>query len=594
MKKVIIFILFILFMTSLYGCTNDSDIPDDENNDGGGDIIDDEDKEDEEEDEPTEEELIHQKIMDIIDSLTVEEKIGQLFIVGFSGKNVSNSLIQAVNNYHFGNFIYFGENVENNAMIAKMSDDIQDLVLGDVGIPAFIAMDHEGGMVVRLTENATHFLGNMGLAATFNPQNAYTAGKLSGSELRHYGINFNFAPVLDVNNNPNNPVIGIRSFSDDPKVVSSFGLKLIEGYKEVNVLTSAKHFPGHGDTITDSHYGLPLIPHSKERLFAVELAPFIDAINAGIDAIMSAHIIFSSFDSENPATLSYKVLTELLRNELGFKGLIITDEMRMQAIRDNFGVGEAAIKALKAGADLLLYAESTSTSVEAYNGVLNAVRSGEITEERLNKSLYRVLTKKIKYNLFDDYKAKLNLTHDDINNHKEINRKLLEDSVTIAKGSIDWFDKSKSTLLISTRSTRYPLLPGYNINSNDNSFAVVGKNYLKTKGVNTVESYVIGTSINNNELNQIKNLAGNYDQIVIALENVSSSQAKLVNDLANQNAKVIVVALRNPYDYLSYSNVNNYICSYGYFSDAVFVVLDLLLGEATAKGKLPVKVNGLN
>ena len=599
MKRLFFILLLFVLSIGLIACSTTK--PEDNNNDNdNGNLIDDEndrdnDNEAEEEDtDPTDEELLHERILEIMASLSIEEKLGQLFIVGFPGKTVPNSLRNTVKEKRFGNFIYFGENVEKNLGVAAMSNQIQDLVLDEVGIPAFIAMDHEGGMVVRFTENATHFIGNMGLAATGNALNAYNVGKYSGMELRHYGVNLNFAPVMDVNNNPQNPVIGVRSFSDDPEVVSSYGINLIKGYSEANVLTTAKHFPGHGDTVVDSHYGLPKINHNKERLYEIELAPFIDAINAGVDSIMSAHIIFSAFDNELPATLSYKVLTELLREELGFGGLIITDEMRMQAIRDNFGVAEAGIMALKAGADMLLYAESTSTSVEAYNGVLNAIKAGEISEARIDESVYRVIKTKIKYGLFEDNQAKLNLDSEKFNEHYEFNRNLVESSITLAKGNVDWFNKEKSTLLISTKATRHPLLPGYSINTDANSFANVGSKYLDDEGATNVRSYVIGTSLKSSDINNIKNIAKNYEQVVIAVENVTSTQANLINELGKEVDNLVVVALRNPYDYLVYENINNYICTYGYFSDAVFSVFDLLLGKFEATGKLPVKVNGLN
>lgn len=594
MKKLFTLLLVFGLLFGLVACVDDEpDQKDDEQDQKGNEEEDDANK-DPEDEEPTLEEKIQEKINKILNELTIEEKIGQMFIVGFPGTTVPNSLKDAVKNNKFGNFIYFGENVADDSKVPLMSDTLQDLVMDEVGIPALITMDHEGGMVVRFAENATHYPGNMGLVATGNPNNAYEVGKKSGQELRHFGVNTNLAPVLDVNNNPQNPVIGVRSFSDLPEVVSKYGLKLIEGYRESKVLTTAKHFPGHGDTTVDSHYGLPLIPHSKDRLYEIELAPFIDAIEAGVDSIMSAHIIFSAFDDELPATLSHKVLTELLRDELGFDGIIMTDEMRMQAIRSNFEVGEAAIMAIEAGADMLLYAESTSTSLEAYAGVLKAVKDGDISEERINESVRRILEKKYKYELFDDYKSRLDLDEDQLAANKQFSKDIVRSSITLANGSVNWFSKNKSTLLISTKSTRHPLLPGYTINTNQNSFAVVGKKYLEDAGVSQVGSQVIGTSLSTNEINTIVNLAKNYDQVVVAVENVTASQANLVNKLAAEKTNILVVALRNPYDYLSYNNVHHYVCTYGYYSDAVFSVFDLMLGKYTAKGKLPVTVEGLN
>lgn len=369
---------------------------------------------------------------------------------------------------------------------------------------------------------------------------------------------------------------------------------MIKGYKDSDVLSTIKHFPGHGDTVVDSHYGLPSINHDKERLYKVELKPFIDAINAGVDSIMTAHIIFSAFDSEYPATLSNKVLTELLREELGFDGIIMTDEMRMKAIRDNFGIGEAAVKAIQAGVDILLYAESTSTSLEAYAGVLAAYKNGTITESRINESVSRILEKKIKYGLLEDYKPRLNLKTNDFETHKTENHDMVKSSITLAKGNVNWFSKEKSTLLISSISTRHPLVPGYTINTSNNSLAYVGKNYLKAEGVAQVGSYVIGTSVKSTDITTILNMANNFEQVIIAVENVSVSQATLIDRLGEQNSNLLVVALKNPYDYLSYTDVDNYVCTYGYFAGSVQAVMDLLLGKFTPTGVLPVKVTGLN
>lgn len=581
MKKQLTFIILLFLIIVLNGCKKESEPKDNTN-------------EEDNTNEPTKEEIIHQRALNILETMTLEEKIGQMFMVGFEGTSIPNSLNQAIVNQRFGNFIYFGANVADDSKVASMSSHLQNEVMEEIKIPAFISMDQEGGMVVRFAGNATHFIGNMGLVATGNSDNAYNIGKLSGQELRHYGVNVNLAPSLDVNNNPANPVIGIRSYSDNPQIVSEFGLKMIKGLKESDVLSTVKHFPGHGDTVVDSHYGLPLINHDKERLYSVELAPFIAAINDGVDAIMTAHIIFQEFDSEYPATLSYKVLTEILREELGFQGIIITDEMRMNAIRNNFGIGDAAIMSIKAGADMLLYAESTSTSLEAYEGVLNACINGNISEERINSSVIRILEKKLKYGLFEDYQPRLNLESVDFLSNELYNRNFVEKSITLAKGNVNWFSKDRSTLLISSVCTRYPLIPGYSINTNNNSLAFVGKRYLNEEGVKVVDSYVIGKTLSDSEINNIIMNAKNYEQVIIAVEDVSSTQATLINNLNKESNDLLVIALKNPYDFIKYDKVDNYICSYGYFADSVQAIMDLLLGKFTPSGVLPVKVTGIN
>jgi beta-N-acetylhexosaminidase len=577
-KSLIMFFIFCLFIP-LLACHKESKVNDD-------DPID--------ENKPIDEDIINQRIDNILKDMTLEAKVGQMFMVGFSGTTVPDYLKQAIKKQYFGNFIYFGTNVTDAKKITTLSSTLQTQVMNTINIPAFISIDQEGGMIVRMQDEATHFIGNMGLTATRDSNNAFQVAQYSGQELRHFGINVNLAPSLDVNINPQNPVIGIRSYSDDPQVVTDYGLKAIAGYKTAKVMATVKHFPGHGDTVVDSHYGLPLITHDKTRLYDVELAPFIAAINNGVDAIMSAHIIFSAFDSELPATLSKKVITDLLRDELGFDGIIMTDEMQMNAIRNNFGIKDAAIKAIQAGVDILLYSDAKTNTIDAYNGVLNACQDGLISEERINASVKRILRKKYQYDLFTDYLPHNNLKTDDFISHQTYNNALVQKSVTLAKGKTDWFSKDKKTLLISPTCNRYTLANNYAVNSSNNSFAYVGKLYLESEGMKDVTSYVIDTSLKTNEITELVNMAQSYDQVIIAIENASSSQATLINRLSGKSFALLVVALQNPYDYRLYSNVSNYVCTYGYYGETVRAVMDLLLHKYSPSGVLPVKVTGLN
>ncbi len=581
-------VLFLLLWTvGLVSCT--SPIPEEENPDIPN--------LPEEPDEPEEPEpplpTAEERVEELLDSLSIEQKVGQLFMVGMQGTAMDTSLRNAINNYYFGNFIYFGYNVADDSLVADLSEAIQEEVVTATGIPGLISMDQEGGMVVRFAGEATHFIGNMGLAATANSENAYWAGKFAGEELRHFGVNVNLAPVLDVNNNPDNPIIGIRSYGDQASTVSEYGLEMIAGLSASKVMATAKHFPGHGDTTVDSHYGLPMIPHAMDRLNEVELAPFRAAIAQGVDAIMTAHIIFSALDSTLPATLSHAVVTGLLRNELEFDGIIMTDEMRMNAIRNNFGVEEAAVLALQAGVDILLYAESSSTSITAYQGVLQAIADEVISEERIDESVRRILLKKIKMGLMEEYLPKRNMTAADFAAHQAFNDSLIRASITQAKGSIDQFSQDNSTLFISTLCTRYPLLPNATINTATNSFAYVGKTYFQEKGMDAAYRE-IGTSLSSSQIQSLVQAAANYEQIVIGVENMSSSQAQLVTALLSNHPDLILVAFKNPYDITKVPTVNHYICTYGYFAGSVHTLLQYLTGEVSISGVLPVAVTGLS
>lgn len=534
-----------------------------------------------------------EKVNKIIESMTLSQKIGQMFVVGLGGTTMPNDLSSAIENYNFGNVIYMAYNVTNPNTLSKMSDDIQNKMLKENNVPGFITIDQEGGRVIRLTNGGTHFISNMALAATNDINNGYLEGQAIGKELRNYGINCDFAPVLDVNNNPENPIIGIRSYSDNPVLVSLFGNKMIDGLQESNVMACSKHFPGHGNTSVDSHYGLPKITSSYDELYQTELAPFISAIANGIDSIMTTHIIFSAIDEIFPATLSEKVLTDLLRKELGFNGVIYTDGMEMGAVTSNFGGHDkTAVLAVKAGVDILTYT-SINNPKTAHKALMDAVKSGEISEERINESVRRILLKKLKYGLLDNCYAKNENINQLLKDNEKLNNDFAIKGLTQVKGEFNGLDKSLSTLLISPTSS-YSLGDGLE----SNSFANYAYNYLKDNGHKNLKYLTVDKNITSSQQSEILNIYKNYDQIVIAMSNVKTSgyndTIKLINTLTQNHKNVIVIALDTPYDLLSYNNVTNYICVYGYQKASVIALSKYLNGEFKAKGKSPINENLFN
>ena len=265
-------------------------------------------------------------------------------------------------------------------------------------IPLLVASDLEAGTAIRLVGGVA-FPTNMGVAAGGRDSDAYTMGRITAREARAVGIHLAFAPVADVNNNPANPIINIRSFGEDPRTVARFVTAAVRGMEEHGLLATAKHFPGHGDTDTDSHLSLPAVPAGWSRLDSLELVPFRAAVAAGVSAIMSAHLAFPGLRSGGvtPGTVMPEVLTGLLRDSLGFQGLVVTDALDMGALVTTYGAGEAAVLALLAGADLLLQPAGAATAVAA---IERAVRNGRITEERLDRSVHRVLGLKQRLGLF--------------------------------------------------------------------------------------------------------------------------------------------------------------------------------------------------
>ena len=289
------------------------------------------------------------------------------------------------------------------------------------GIPLFISVDQEGGYVARLPR-ATSFPGNMGLGAAGDPALTRKVGEVTARELRACGINMNFAPVVDVNSNPSNPVIGVRSFGESADSVAELGVAMVEGLQNEGVCATIKHFPGHGDTSLDSHIALPTVPHDKARLKTVELKPFQAAIDAGVDVVMTAHVTFPAFEPKPglPATLSRRVLTGLLREDMGFTGLIVTDAMEMGAIVKNFGLEEAAVMAVNAGADIVLvgWPQDWRDAVRVVDALNKAVAEGEIPMSRIDESVQRVLEVKerrriLSAPLVDEKKAKVSVSTED-------------------------------------------------------------------------------------------------------------------------------------------------------------------------------------
>jgi len=353
----------------------------------------------------------------VFSNMTDEERVGQIFMPAISPlsgngtQEMTPELQSMLKKNHPGGVILFARDLSSVEQVATLTDALQIegpvLEHGDK-IPLFISIDQEGGLINRIPFGP-RMPGNMALGASRSTETTRRVAKTIGDELSSLGINMNFAPVLDVETNQNNPVIGIRSFGSDPNLVAELGDAYIAGMHDAGIICSGKHFPGHGDVDIDSHLGLPLENHSKARMNEVELVPFKSAIATGVDAIMTAHIIFPAYDNTTtllddgtevatPATLSKPILTGLLREELSFDGLIITDAMMMKAIIDNFKTGDAAVRAVRAGADIILYPDPVD---EAYEAVLAAYQSDPEMKARVDESVRRILSMKEKHGIIN-------------------------------------------------------------------------------------------------------------------------------------------------------------------------------------------------
>ena len=285
--------------------------------------------------------------------MTITEKIGQRLVGGFPGTEMSEEFIRLVKEYKIGNVILFQHNVESSEQLIRLCRSVRELITRETGHRPFITVDQEGGGVTRLPQEAVNVPGAMALAATGDEENARRAAYLTARELRAFGIDFDLAPSVDVNCDPDNPIIGVRSFGDTPEQVSRYALAALRGYTEGGVLCSAKHFPGHGDTAMDTHVSLPCIDKSMEELERMELPPFQAMIDAGCPAVTTTHILFPQLEPEElPATMSRRIITGLLKERMGFRGLVVSDCMEMDAIARHYGSAKGTVKAMAAAAAL--------------------------------------------------------------------------------------------------------------------------------------------------------------------------------------------------------------------------------------------------
>jgi len=326
--------------------------------------------------------------------LTSREKIGQLFMVGFLGKSVSPDVASFIKEYKPGGVILFSRNLES---VEQMVDLTNSLQACSPHSPLLISIDQEGGRVSRLPKGFTIFPPSDLLGRSNSTELAFAAAATIAKELKAVGVNMNMAPVLDVNSNPDNPVIGDRAFGTTPEVVCKLGLATAAGLQENKVVACGKHFPGHGDTSVDSHKELPVVEASRERLEVIEFPPFRRAIAQSVASLMTAHVLYRALDPELPATLSSAIITKFLRQELQYDGVVLTDDLEMRAIIDHYGIEDAAVRAVLAGCDVLLICKDRDREIAAFKAVEKAIEAGTISTERVDLSVGRIARMKDRF-----------------------------------------------------------------------------------------------------------------------------------------------------------------------------------------------------
>ncbi|WP_424765519.1 beta-N-acetylhexosaminidase [Paenibacillus sp. sgz302251] len=339
-------------------------------------------------------------IKDRIAEMSIDEKIGQMLLVGLEGTTVNSESRMLIEDKHIGGFILYKDNMTDSSQIAALLNELKDANRVNKA-PLWLSVDQEGGKVNRLPEQYAKLPTAEQIGRMNNSEYSFQIGAVIGEALHSLGFNMNFAPVLDINSNPLNPVIGNRAFGDTPQRVIQHGMETMKGLQSKQVAAVVKHFPGHGDTSIDSHLDLPVVKKSISELENFELLPFKEAIKQHTDAIMIAHLLIPKLDEKYPASLSKKIMTDLLRNTLQYEGVIITDDMTMGGITEHFDIGEAAVRSVQAGSDILLIGHDYDLQMTVIKALKKSVDEGVLTEDMLNKSVYRILRLKEKYKLQD-------------------------------------------------------------------------------------------------------------------------------------------------------------------------------------------------
>lgn len=474
-------------------------------------------------------------------------ELGQRFTIGFPSTELDRETLEVIRRFKIGNIILFKNNVQSRSQLKELCSSLRDLILEETGIAPFIMIDQEGGMVTRLSDDFVNIPGAMAIRATGNSRNARFCGQVTAKELSSVGVNFDLAPVLDINSNPNNPVVGVRSYGEDSLAVSEFGIEMMRGLADFGLMTCGKHFPGHGDTSVDSHMGLPVVNKTLSQLEKLELCSFENAIKAGIPAIMTTHILFPNIDDSGlPATMNRKILVDILRGKLKFEGIVLTDCMEMGAIAKNFGTVPAIQVALKNGVDIACVSHHGVLAGEAAQAIMD---SDSILDDEMELSFRRILSAKSK--CFSSQKLSEGASEED---RAEVDR-IGRSSITICNTKPVL---GQNPLFVGC----YPFVVTLASNPENNRISFADYMASRFHGASLVTS----TNPDEAEIANVVNKASGYSSIVMGTYNghVYHGQIKLGLELLKLGVPMTVAALRNPYDLSAFPDSVNKIAAYEY------------------------------
>ncbi|KAJ5674171.1 Acyl-CoA N-acyltransferase [Penicillium macrosclerotiorum] len=526
-------------------------------------------------------------------STELQKKVGQLFAVGFHGHTPSLEIKTLIHDYHVGGIVLFSRNFQNAAQLQALTLALQNEArLAGHQQPLFIAIDQENGLVTRVSPPiAPQVPGPMALGGTHSPELAYEAGKATGEILTFFGINMNYAPVCDINSEPLNPVIGVRSPGDDPEFVGRFASATARGLREKKIIPSIKHFPGHGDTAVDSHYGLPVIPKTRDELERCELIPFRRAVAEQIETVMTAHISLPYIDDKLPATLSPAALG-ILRKDMAYDGMVITDCLEMDGVRSTFGTEQGSVLALQAGSDSIMICHTFEVQVNSIRKVCEAVQSGAIEPTRLEEACRRVARVK---NNFTNWDAALHQPKiaemDALSKRISLTcQEAYERSVTLVRDSADVLPLSKNAKIVflfpGDETPAGGAVDGQGTGRRGSYEATVYLETLRRHNPSIREIRYGQGGLSDEQLSSVKAA----DAVILVTINARESpyQEELGKLLPQCASSLVSIAACNPYDFLDTLEVQTYLATYEPTIEAFSVAADIIFGTKFPKGSLPV------
>ncbi len=526
------------------------------------------------------------------DSLTIDQAVGQKLLLTFEGKQaLSAASLKTIQRLKPAGFTLFrAENIDNPAQVRSLTQALQRAAQ-EAGLPPFlIAADQEGGQLMAIGEGATPFPGNLALGATGSEELAYKVGFAIGRELAAMGVNVDYAPVCDVNVNPRNPVVGARAFGEDPVLVARLAAAQVRGLQAAGVAATAKHFPGHGDTAQDSHYGVPVVPHEAGRLAKVELPPFEAAIQAGVRLVLTAHLALPAFNGglNLPATLSAEILHGLLRKRLGFEGVIVSDAMDMKAIQQGDGLPIDAIAAASAGVDLLLLNHPLEDQERVSAALHQACQRGLLDADQVMASAGRVLA--LKHWLAEQSQPELEVVG--CAEHQALALEVARKSMTLVRDTAGLLP-----LRLRPEMRLAAILPQpQDLTPADTSSTVKPELGAALRQFHpNVDEFVVPLEPDEGQIADLKRQAQEYDLIVAGTFNAASfpAQANLVKALVSTSVPVVVAALRMPYDLAAFPSVSAYVCTYSILPPSMQALAEALFGKTSWAGRLPVSIPGI-